>query len=53
MPVHSLNLSESQTRAMWRAADCVCFDVDSTVCMDEAIDELAKFAGREKEVADL
>ncbi|XP_003737640.1 phosphoserine phosphatase [Galendromus occidentalis] len=53
MPCHSLNLSESQTRAMWRAADCVCFDVDSTVCMDEAIDELAKFAGREKEVADL
>lgn len=47
------NLTESQTRAMWRAADCVCFDVDSTVCMDEAIDELARFAGREKEVADL
>lgn len=47
------NLTESQTRAMWRAADCVCFDVDSTVCMDEAIDELARFAGRDKEVADL
>ncbi|XP_065289803.1 phosphoserine phosphatase isoform X1 [Dermacentor albipictus] len=47
------NLTESQTRAMWRAADCVCFDVDSTVCMDEAIDELARFSGREKEVAEL
>nr|XP_037289794.1 phosphoserine phosphatase-like [Rhipicephalus microplus] len=47
------NLTESQTRAMWRAADCVCFDVDSTVCMDEAIDELARFAGRDKEVAEL
>lgn len=31
----------------------MCFDVDSTVCMDEAIDELARFAGRDKEVADL
>ncbi|XP_054717620.1 phosphoserine phosphatase-like [Uloborus diversus] len=45
--------SEILTRALWRAADAVCFDVDSTVCMDEAIDELAKFAGKEKEVTDL
>ncbi|OQR68943.1 phosphoserine phosphatase-like [Tropilaelaps mercedesae] len=53
MPVQPLSLTEAQTRAMWRAADAVCFDVDSTVCMDEAIDELARFAGRDKEVADL
>lgn len=45
--------TESTTRAMFRGADAVCFDVDSTVCMDEAIDELASFAGREQEVAAL
>lgn len=30
-------------RNLWLTADCVCFDVDSTVCVEEAIDELAKF----------
>jgi phosphoserine phosphatase len=30
-------------RQLWSNTDCVCFDVDSTVCIDEAIDELAKF----------
>lgn len=44
---------EDRTKATWRGADAVCFDVDSTVCTDEAIDELAKFVGREKEVSDL
>lgn len=44
---------ESLTRAIWRAADAVCFDIDSTVCRDEAIDELAAFAGKEKEVGDM
>lgn len=44
---------ESLTRAIWRAADAVCFDIDSTVCRDEAIDELAKFAGKEKEVTEM
>lgn len=43
---------EEKTKKLWREADAVCFDVDSTVCRDEAIDELAKFAGREKEVAE-
>jgi len=44
---------ESLTRALWRGTDAVCFDVDSTVCRDEAIDELAKFAGKEKEVMEM
>jgi phosphoserine phosphatase len=40
--------SESSTQAdlirqLWLNTDCVCFDVDSTVCTEEAIDELAKF----------
>lgn len=35
---------------IWRNADAVCFDVDSTVCQGEAIDELAKFCGVGKDV---
>jgi phosphoserine phosphatase len=31
----------------------VCFDVDSTVCVDEGIDELAAFLGKGKEVAEM
>ncbi|VDP92090.1 unnamed protein product [Echinostoma caproni] len=27
----------------WSNVGCVCFDVDSTVCTDEGIDELARF----------
>jgi phosphoserine phosphatase len=38
---------------LWQSADCVCFDVDSTVCLDEAIDELAKYLGAGEAVADL
>lgn len=50
---------QKQTSAMeickevWRNADAVCFDVDSTVCKDEAIDELAKYMGKSKEVAEI
>ncbi|KAF7255836.1 hypothetical protein EG68_06948 [Paragonimus skrjabini miyazakii] len=29
----------------WSSIGCVCFDVDSTVCTDEGIDELAHFLG--------
>lgn len=29
----------------WKKTDCVCFDVDSTVCRNEAIDDLANFVG--------
>jgi phosphoserine phosphatase len=31
----------------------VCFDVDSTVCTDEGIDELAAFLGKGEEVAEM
>lgn len=54
-PCTSMNLRdlERQTIAkrIWRNADAVCFDVDSTVCQDEAIDELAEFLGVGSEVA--
>uniref|UniRef100_A0A0E0F7V3 phosphoserine phosphatase n=2 Tax=Oryza TaxID=4527 RepID=A0A0E0F7V3_9ORYZ len=36
----------------WCNADAVCFDVDSTVCLDEGIDELADFCGAGKAVAE-
>lgn len=35
--------SEEQMKIIWRNADCVTFDVDSTVCIDEAIDEIADY----------
>lgn len=40
-----------ELRALWRTADAVCFDVDSTVITQEGIDELAKFVGKGTEVA--
>ena len=36
-----------------RSADCVCFDVDSTVVTGEGIDELAAFVGVGEQVAEL
>jgi hypothetical protein len=32
-------------RTIWQQADAVCFDVDSTVCKDEGLDELAEYCG--------
>ncbi|XP_037302845.1 phosphoserine phosphatase-like [Manduca sexta] len=44
-------MSPQQTvQELFRNADCVCFDVDSTVIQDEGIDELAKFCGKGEEV---
>ncbi|PKA63908.1 Phosphoserine phosphatase, chloroplastic [Apostasia shenzhenica] len=37
---------------IWQKSDAVCFDVDSTVCLDEGIDELADFCGAGKAVAE-
>lgn len=36
---------------LWQTADAVCFDVDSTVCVDEGIDELAAYCGAGDAVA--
>ena len=43
----------STIKKVLRTADCVCFDVDSTICRDEAIDELASYCGVGEEVAEL
>ncbi|XP_037089970.1 phosphoserine phosphatase-like isoform X3 [Pollicipes pollicipes] len=45
--------AELEARRLWRAADAVCFDVDSTVIREEGVDELAKFLGKADEVAQL
>lgn len=51
----SINRTEAERlcREVFSACDAVCFDVDSTVCRDEAIDEIAAFANKEKEVMEL
>ncbi|KAJ7956469.1 Phosphoserine phosphatase chloroplastic [Quillaja saponaria] len=45
-------LPSKEILELWRHADAVCFDVDSTVCLDEGIDELAEFCGAGKAVAE-
>ncbi|XP_073269210.1 phosphoserine phosphatase, chloroplastic-like [Primulina huaijiensis] len=45
-------LPSDEILEVWRNANVVCFDVDSTVCLDEGIDELAEFCGAGKAVAD-
>eukprot|EP00892_Ulva_mutabilis_P003243 jgi/Ulvmu1/1291/UM011_0015.1 len=41
------------TLEAWSKADLVCFDVDSTFCTDESIDEIAAFVGKGEQVAEL
>lgn len=38
---------------IWKTADAVTFDVDSTVTTEEGIDELAKFCGKGEKIAEL
>lgn len=46
----SVMSQQQSVKELFRTADCVCFDVDSTVIKDEGIDELAKFCGKGDEV---
>lgn len=45
------HLYDAETLHLWQTADAVCFDVDSTVSIDEGIDELAAFCGAGEAVA--
>ncbi|XP_072035097.1 phosphoserine phosphatase-like [Amphiura filiformis] len=47
------NAKASYIKTMLKTADAVCFDVDSTICRDEAIDELAEHLGVGDKVAEL
>lgn len=49
----SVMSQQQSVKELFRTADCVCFDVDSTVIQDEGIDELAKFCGKGDEVKKL
>lgn len=42
----------AEVTATWKNAQAVCFDVDSTVCEDEGIDELADYCGAGEAVAE-
>lgn len=46
----SIMSPQQSIKELFRNADCVCFDVDSTVIKDEGIDELARFCGKGEEV---
>ncbi|KAF5175225.1 Phosphoserine phosphatase protein, partial [Thalictrum thalictroides] len=53
IPTHLDNTQPSKdVLEIWQNADAVCFDVDSTVCIDEGIDEFAEFCGAGKAVAE-
>ncbi len=45
--------TKDTVKEIWRTADCVCFDVDSTVCKNEAIDDLALFLNVGEQVKQL
>lgn len=45
--------SLNEIKEIWKIADAVTFDVDSTVIQEEGIDELAKFCGKGDEVTGL
>ena len=42
--------ARSEILEAWRACEAVAFDVDSTVCTDEGIDELGAYCGKKEEV---
>lgn len=52
-PVVMNNQEMNEAKEIWRSAQAVCFDVDSTVILLEGIDELAKFCGKGEAVAQL
>jgi phosphoserine phosphatase len=43
----------NEIMSIWKTADAVTFDVDSTVITEEGIDELANFCGKGKQIAEL
>lgn len=47
---HIHNVHSHRIMEVWKRCTAVCFDVDSTVCQDEAIDRLAEHCGVGPEV---
>lgn len=48
----SMSTATQRTRELLRKADCICFDVDSTVSTEEGIDLLAEACGKGEAVAE-
>ncbi|KAG8042760.1 hypothetical protein G9C98_005400 [Cotesia typhae] len=46
-------MNTEDIKLIWKNADAVSFDVDSTVIQEEGIDELAKFCGKGDQVTEL
>lgn len=57
MPVtshsNSNQLCEAASKEIFRRANAVCFDVDSTLIVEEGIDQLAKYCGAGAQVAEM
>lgn len=49
----SVFASMDDVKSVWKNADAVCLDVDSTVIEKEAIDELAGFCGKADQVKEM
>lgn len=53
MVVTDVKGATKQVKEIWKKCDAVCFDVDSTVCRGEGIDELAAYCGVGDRVAEM
>lgn len=42
---NKMTRTKYSAKKVWRQADAVCFDVDSTLITEEGIDALAEFCG--------
>lgn len=47
-----MTITKFMTKAAWREADAVCFDVDSTLIVEEGIDGLAEHCGTGVQVSE-
>lgn len=45
--------SRENVISLFQQADAICFDVDSTVCTGEGIDDLALYCGKGQEVKEM
>mmetsp|Transcript_25433 Transcript_25433/g.55213 ORF Transcript_25433/g.55213 Transcript_25433/m.55213 type:complete len:677 (-) Transcript_25433:1350-3380(-) len=52
-PVAPRVIPSEQALMTWRTADCVCFDVDCTVTVNDSLDLLGEFMGCKEEVEEL
>lgn len=49
----TITVGLNDVKLVWKNADAVTFDVDSTVIQEEGIDELAKYCNKGEQVTEL